>query len=299
MPATANEFFAGLTNVHAVVTKTMYDTAGNVIEPEASNVNVSYQASTERVQFAYDGVRSVDMSSNLYCEVFGTNADGVKILVAAENYSFKEYIETAYNAYQSAAAGSKNAAERQLVADIAYYGASAQTHFKYNTANLPNVNIPDTYVTPTIAIEDFDFDGNLVQSGAAFGRAPVYMDRIILNIRYAKDVATEGSYVVVDYTDFDGTEKQQVTNFADYIQDPSNSARYQTSFAINAGIISSKFNITLYNADGEELGSCEYGLEVYAYQATNAPSLSASEKALVNDLIAYGRSAKAFVNYGK
>lgn len=299
MPSTSIEYFNGFTDVEAVVTKDMYDSNGDLTDPIVTVLPAELHSSG-RTQFVYNGVRSMDMSSNLNCQVFGTNAEGVKVLIAVEDYSFRTYIETAYNVYKDAQAGTKNAAERQLVVDIAYYGAAAQIHFGYNTANLANANIPDTYATPTI--NDFDFDGNLIQSGVAFGRAPVYRDQILLNIRFVKTAVTEGAYLTVDYEATNGDALQYRVEAANFEQDPTRTDRYQVVFdKLTAAAIPSTFTITLYDASDSVIGSCVYGMEIYAYQLTNSTSssITANEKTMVNRAVAYGRSAKAYFNFGK
>ena len=125
-------------------------------------------------------------------------------------------------------------------------------------------------------------------------------DKILLNIRFVKSAVADGAYVTVDYKTTSGSDEQIRVDFAAFEQDPSNANRYQVVFdKLTAACIPTEFTIKLCDATGAVLGHSVYGMEIYAYQATKSSSISSTEKALVNELVAYGRSANAYFNFGK
>lgn len=293
------------TDIHAVFTKDMYE--GTLAEdgvtylPAVSDPIAAITATNNaaRYQFSYNDTRAKEMSSNVNVAIYGTDADGDKILLAGENYSFDAYIKQLYNARINATAGTKNAAERQLIVDIANYGAAAQNHFGYRTDVLPNRTdiLPEDaqqYATDTIT----DFAVCEVNSATKINKAADYKDKVLFNLRFQKSLATEGSKMVVAYKNTAGESLEAEYLYEDYADYDNN--RYQVVFdQMTAATMSVPFTATVYDAEGNATCYLTYSLENYAKGITGLASTKESEKLLVNELIAYGRSANAYFNFGK
>lgn len=293
---------AQYTDVHAIVNKDMYNVDELLAEKDITNVPATIQNGGTRTQFVYDGIRSIDICSNLDVKVFGTNSDGIKVLIAGENYKFVDYLNSQYAKNATAADGTRNAAFRQLLADIAYYGAAAQNYFTYNRNNLANSQIPDTYVTGIIAAEDF----NTTTSNSNIKVAFDLKSKIEVKSRFMKTAAPDGSYFKFDYKIVDNstgkiviTNKQYIVQKENFGQDANNENRYEVIFDQNpASSIPLNFTMSLCDSEGNVLDSREYGVETYAYSRTNNASASAAEKLMDNKMVAYGRSAYAYFAFG-
>lgn len=258
--------------------------------PDYKEVNYTDYSST-RLQFAYSGIRAKELASEIKAQIFGVDAEGNRILIAYENYSLVKYLRQVYDVLASKTDAS-NVAQRQLVVQIAQYGAAAQEKFNYNKDDKASSYLPTDEVYDLIPSEDFvTVEEN--KTGITFGRAVDYKDKILVNIRYAADSATTGSKLVIDYKNTLGEDLQKIINFEDFAVHTD--GRWQVVFdAMTAATISSKFTYTLYDAQGNVVGASSYSLENYAKTITDRTGVDPAEKELVNRLICYGRAANEY-----
>lgn len=290
---------ADYTNVYAVFTKDQYEAKGTTkIDPDVETVVMEdTPGNSNKKQFPYNKIKSTELSSNIKFDLYGTNADGIEVLLCEEDYSFAQYILTAYNAYNKPTATDKQVKARKLVVNIAYYGAAAQKNFNYNytESTIPTAILPVSAEADKIADIDVDsFDvSNFVQSGINFTRSPSYESKVLVNINFAKSAATTDSKVVINYKDLNGNSQQKIFEYSDFIN--YNTSNYRVVFEdMNAATMCDLFEVILYNDNGAiEVGRFTYSMEVYAWQAK---TLSSNENThlVSNRLVCYGRAARDY-----
>lgn len=288
----ANTRVAGYTDVHAVFSKEMFE--GTAVDggyaPAVTTINAVTNGTNQ--EFAYAGVRAKEMSSNIEVNVYGTNANGKVVLLANETYSMVTYIKTAYALYADAVAGTKNAAMRTLLVDLANYGAQAQLYFNYNVDNLANAEIPQTYATPTIT----SFENVFQQSGVTFGKAPVLENKVLLNIRFTKSGVPSDARLSIDYKNTVGESLNYTVPYAEFAS--YDSTRFEVMFdKFTAATLSTPFTVNLIDGNDAVLGSFTYSIETYAAQIADSAG-NESLKTLTQALVAYGRAANTYFNFG-
>lgn len=279
-------------NVEAIFTKTLYDGNADVVDTLPLE---DYDLDATKKQFTYCGIVAKEMSSNINVKVFGNDAAGNRILLATEDYSMVTYINSAYTSYtKNLVAGSKKEANLKLIVDLANYGAAAQTKFGYNTANLADAGLDDSYGSAEVT--SFN-QVEMNATGVTFNRAPDLDNKVLVKVRFPRTAVNDTSKIVINYVDTAGTNLEREIIASDF--EEYDATRYQITYDnMFAATMSKAFTVTLYT-DGANVGQFTYSMENYAKSSTDSSKTDADTKALVRKLIAYGRSADAFFNYGK
>lgn len=290
-------------DVEAVFVKDMFVKKTNESAEPVVKTVPAFKYSSTRIQFTYQGIRSIDMASNINVKVYAT-VDGNKVLIASENYSMQKYIKESYD-YLVGSSKAVDQAELKLIIDIANYGAAAQTFFDYNTKNLANSTIPHSVAdgaSAPLTAADYNLTGVNASTAFKWYHAPAYEDKVLMIQRFNKSVAPAGSYIVVDYKEIqvDGSLQDRSLTYTFDNEDPNlriiqatnNANRYQITFeSLTAPTFSTLFTITLYDAQGNALGYDTYSLEAYAYATETDNSAVQAEKDLVSAVTCYGRAS--------
>lgn len=297
--AIAKANYAGYTDIYAVFVKEGFDVKG---VNDGKTVTVNAVDAGDYAMFSFTDISAKQMSNKIDVKIYGTDASGNVVLLAQEDdYSLVKYIETQYNKdeYLNAEEGTVEAAFRTLLVDLANYGAAAQDYLGYNKEAPANANIPQTYASA----EPSEYVNLLAESGdVKILKAPVLGNTVSVDLAIAQEsVAAYGEdvSVVIDYVDTTGAAKQETINYADLKADGS---YYLFNFnKISAATMQDKFTVTVKSGD-TELGKLEYSVESYCYTvAWYHGSVAAYEEVLplTKALTVYGRSADAYLNFGK
>ena len=283
------------TNIYAEFAKDVYE--GNVLleEKKVNTIVGESESYNNYWTFLYTGISAKEMCDNINVKVFGTDTNGNVILLGNLDYTLAEYIETNYAKYESATG--KNAELRDLLVDLANYGAYAQEYFGYHTDVQPNDNIPQTHASPLPTT----FDTTDEMSGITFYKAPTLGNSIMIDWRFKKsDVASYGEDLTLTtyYKNTDGTDADPyVVSYVDFDTFTQSSTEYwSVRFdKMSAARATDVYLIELKSGD-RVIGTMRYSLEKYAYNRYSSDPSTALCK-LTQSLIAYSDSADAYFNY--
>lgn len=268
-------------------------------EIDSTSETVYGQINGTNLQFSFTGISAKQMNNKIDTRIYGVYNGHVVLIASEEDYSLVTYIKTMYNssAVLNAQAGTKNAAFRTLLVDLANYGAKAQTYLSYNIDSLANADIPQTYASETPT----SYSNVLKTSGINIRRAPELGNKVLVNVRVNQaDVSAYGENFkfVVSYKDTTGASFTQNIAYSDLV---ANGSAWQFTFdKISAATMAVPFTITLFDGDDNEIGMLEYSIESYAQTVSDgAEKYPAYAKVLplTQSLVAYGRSADAYFNF--
>ena len=134
-----NSVLEGYSDPYVVFTKEIYKPNGEVTSVMEETVNVfteKTEGSNSYRIYSFTGVYSTEMGSKVTATLYATK-DGKLCKSNTVEYSVLTYANTMLSYY------SNNAKMRTLLVDLLNYGASAQTYFGYNTANLINKDLTE------------------------------------------------------------------------------------------------------------------------------------------------------------
>ena len=127
----------GYTDPYVVFTKEIYDNNGNVKEIKTETVDTFTLKPIDDVTpchvFTFAGINSTEMGSKVTATLYATK-NGQTVEGQTVNYSVLTYVNNMLSR-------TTDAKFRTLLVDLLNYGASAQTYFVYNTANLVNKDL--------------------------------------------------------------------------------------------------------------------------------------------------------------
>ena len=127
----------GYTDPYVVFTKEIYDNNGNVKEIKTETVDTFTLKPIDDVTpchvFTFAGINSTEMGSKVTATLYATK-NGQTVEGQTVNYSVLTYVKNMLSK-------TTDAKFRTLLVDLLNYGASAQTYFVYNTANLVNKDL--------------------------------------------------------------------------------------------------------------------------------------------------------------
>lgn len=124
------ENLEGVENPYLLCVKNLYDAKGNVTGTEEKKLTLRAEKDGRYV-YTFNGISAMEMGSVVTATVHGTK-NGSDVSGKPIEYSVKTY---AMNQLGRATTPDKL---KTLLADMLNYGASAQTYWNYNTANLVN-----------------------------------------------------------------------------------------------------------------------------------------------------------------
>ncbi len=235
-----------------------------------TEVSGVYDAETDYVKFAYEGINPQCMSDEIKAELIYNG----EIVDTVENYSVKTYADnlikninsTGYNKEQRDAL-------RTLLADMLAYGSASQNYKNYNTDDLAGslawVNEYKSSFTSPAGVKKVsgNKDVNKVKS---LGLHMANVNRIYFNLEITDDVTITLNDKEVD--------KNALVNGKTLYTD----AIYATGF-------NDVYTLKLIK-DGTTISTVQYNVSAYV----NAKSSDASVGDIVKALSSYGASANAF-----
>ena len=283
----------GFTNLYVVADKERIGTDTHTPETlEVTTVGSVLQAN-------YKGIAANQLSNKLDIKLFGTDADGNVILLTRRyDFTFADDMMTQYNTakYLNAKDGTVEAAYRTLLVDLLNYGAGAQTYTGYNTDNLANATVPQTYATPDIT----DYKDDYSKTGSlSVGRSAVFGSSLMVNIKAKySEISGYGDnfYIRVDYYDAKGNLQTADYHTGDYTV--SNGTLVLLFDKITPAAIAKPFTISFCDSASEDaLMTMTYSIETYCKESIESAKTGETMKAMAKYTAKYGRSADAFFNF--
>jgi archaellum component FlaF (FlaF/FlaG flagellin family) len=187
-----------------------------------------------------------------------------------ENYSIQQYVQNQLNELVE----KPNGELKQLLTDMLYYGAAAQTYRGYNVENLATKNVENLGTPSTAKPEKTDFtlvkNTEITEYPAYFKGAGVRFADV--NKIYVALSTTENVTLTIN-----GKEVEEITGTTVYTD----------------GILATEFDTTytfVLSCNGVVMQTLTYSVNAYAYAKQNDAKIGQLALALYN----YGLSAKAY-----
>ncbi len=227
-------------------------------------------------------------SGNIYTASFtGMSAKQMNDVVTAVfyntygqplTYEKSDSIET-YAVRMLNGSAASNAKLRKVYVDMLNYGSAAQTFFGYDEANLANRNLTETQkswatsdvVTLNKRISDESYAGTTLTL-----ESEIQLDFVFYNSAVGTDYSQ--LYAIATYTDHYGNYKRVRIEGSDFIAYSSSLCQVSVT-GMAVADFRSLVKCTVYNADGDEVGSASDSVESYAKR--NAASLGDVASAIV------------------
>ena len=284
-----NSVLEGYSDPYVVFTKEIYKPNGEVTSVMEETVNVfteKTEGSNSYRIYSFTGVYSTEMGSKVTATLYATK-DGKLCKSNTVEYSVLTYANTMLSYY------SNNAKMRTLLVDLLNYGASAQTFFGYNTANLVNKDLTEEQKGWATA-EAPELDNHLVvdQDGnpeVRFQTASLMLKEKVSIYFYLADNVQDVSDLEARIS-YNGQTK--TVDGADFLTKGSNKVVEANFF--NSLQMRVPATIKIYRKSTGECvsGSVTYSIVTYAYQMKDDsnPDLVT----LTQNMIKFGDSARAY-----
>ena len=188
----------------------------------------------------------------------------------AEGNVCNEAYSTSVRGYAGRALASDTTTElvRIMMVDMLNYGAAAQAHFKYNTADLANNAL--TEEQQALATAKVACINKQVKDATIYGANLSLEDSILLNTFFkglkGKDIAK--MYAMVSFTDFQGIAKEVRMEGSEFEKYGSSGDIYK--IVVDDVVLADAktlVTVTLYNADGTVFGAGTDSVESYVARA--------------------------------
>lgn len=247
-----------------------------------------YSASGDFYSFTLYNIAPNQMNDTVYATLYATY-DGVEYLSTTIEYSIAEYCYSMLEIYTS----DKYAELRTLLVDLLHYGTQAQLYTNYNTSNLVDEKLSDeqllwgTSEEPTLT-NALDTTYETVETPTAKwkGAGITLNDSVCMRFMFTTD-SIEGLSVKIK-----SATNEWIITSDNFIKE--NGAYYVYFNALNAGQMSEKVYLTIYNGDVAISNTVCYSIESYAYEKQSSTIEHLSD--LVKAMMKYGNSAYAYVN---
>ena len=191
-------------------------------------------------------------------------------IVDADGYVLNEAYSDSVRGYAGRALASSSTTEfvRIMMIDMLNYGAAAQAHFKYNTADLANNAL--TEEQQALATAKVECINKQVKDATVYGANLSLEDSILLNTFFkglkGKDIAS--MYAMVRFTDFQGNAKEVRMEGSEFEQYGSSGDIYK--IVVDDVVLADAktlVTVTLYSADGTVFGAGTDSVESYVARA--------------------------------
>ena len=240
----------GTTGNYIVLTR--YFAQGDTPAEEIVIDQVDWTESNGFYIVAYSGIAAKEMNDMISAVVY--NADG-EVISETRSESIVTYALSMLGKIT-------NEEQKTMFVDLLNYGAEAQKFFHYNESNLANAGL--TEAQKALGTQgDIEVADHRVK-GENFVGSQLSLENVILLQMAFKVTPVEGMYAVVTYTDHNGKSVSNtlaVENNAGFTMVSVNSlaiADYRTLVTC-----------TVYNADGEIVGSAVDSMESYVARSGN------------------------------
>ena len=196
--------------------------------------------------------------------------DLVIVIKDADGNVLNEAYSDSARGYAGRALASSTTTEfvRVMMIDMLNYGAAAQAHFKYNTADLANNAL--TEEQQALATAKVACTNEQVKDATIYGANLSLEDSILLNTFFkglkGKDIAS--MYAMVTFTDFQGIAKEVRMEGSEFEKYGSSGDIYKV--IVDDVVLADArqmVTVTLYNADGTVFGVNSDSVESYVARA--------------------------------
>lgn len=223
--------------------------------------------------FTFDGITTQCMTELIDAELVLVDSEGETVLNTKEGYSIQENAINLLTAYPD------DAALKQFVTDMLYYGAASQTYRGYNTENLATIGV-EGLGSPSDVLPSDDDAMSLINNADAtigdvyFKSATVWFDSInnlIINLNSA-------------------TDNTELRLNGEAVMSGAGNTVYTTE-EIRATDFNKIYVFELYE-NGVLVQTLSYSVNSYAYSKQSSSNSAMKELAIA--LYRYGVSAKAY-----
>lgn len=275
-----NDFTMNFKTVGTEVYENVYvdfTLAGKVFDVSDSYVEGDY------VVYSFDGIAPHLMGETIKVDIYA-DVDGTAGVIGTYETTIADYL---YN-FVTEEVSADNYELYMLAVDALNYGAAAQTFKKYNTENLVNANLTEDekWVDEEFLENNFNVT-ELEGAAATWCSKGLYLDNAIdMKLAFKADDVTDMTVVV---TDAEGNEVETIDTFV------HRDGKYYVYFDnFTVADVDKEFNFTVMKADKAVSGTVTYSVQYYAAQAYEQGIEDLS--AIVNTMMAFGRSARLYVD---
>ena len=216
-----------------------------------------------------------DYNSSYYAVSMGVAAKGmpntISVVITDENGDTVDSRTDSIRGYAMRAlnSGSMGVDVHRLIVDMLNYGAEAQNHFKYNTADLANNQL--TAEQKNYATESVTYTNKAVKGTNAYGSNVQLVDNICFSFYFKNRPANmNGMYGELTFTNYHGKEIKIELTQADLIPSTSTNRTDLIRVYAEETVVADcrqMITCTVYNADGTVFGTSTDSVESYVARA--------------------------------
>ncbi|MBQ6550058.1 MAG: RICIN domain-containing protein [Lachnospiraceae bacterium] len=289
---------AGFTNIRLVLEKQIFNSSGSSFtwsRYELKTYTLNNDDGTEYYRFQFSGIDAKEMR-NLVHAVLYADKDGITYQTPVDEYSVAIY---AYNRL----AKSKDNVFKTLLVDMLDYGSQAQVYFNYNTGNLANSSLTSEQRAlgtaqapePVSCAATIDTAGKTAEFS---GKSVVFNTNIELKyyMKFESGQSLENVSLRLSYTAVDGQQYNTTIPFSMFSYDSGQSEYSAKLTTIAAKDMGCPVTAGIYSGDTLISDIIVYSLETYCYNRLQK-STDIIYKALIRDMVKYGRSATAYFRH--
>ena len=255
---------------------------------EVKTIVTEYTIDNERYVFKFQNIAPNQMNDVIYATLYATY-NGVEYASETREYSVAEYCYSMLDTY-----GADEYAElRTLLVDLLHYGAQSQLYTDYNTASLADAKLTDEQLLWGTNEEQTLTDAlntayETVENPTAKwkGAGLTLTDSVSMRFKFTSN-SIDGLNVKIK----SATDEWVITSDK-FIEEDG--VYYVYFNGLNAGQMSEKVYLTIYDGDVAVSNTVCYSIESYAYEKQNSSIAYLSD--LVKAMMRYGNSAYAYVN---
>ena len=285
------ENLEGIEDPYLLCVKNLYDEKGNVTGTEEKKITLRVE-NNGRWVYTFDGVSAMEMGSIVTAAMHGTK-DGKDVSGEPVEYSVKTY---AMNQLKRDTTPDKL---KTLLVDMLNYGASAQTYWNYNTANLVNQDLTEEQAAFATQTEPTLTNNCTVTDNTG----TIHFDSVSLLLKekvaikyYLSPKGYTGKVsdltMKVSYVDKNGDMQTETISGDKFTL--TDDGRYAVVFdKLNPTQLRTVCTAEVYDADGNKVsGTLTYSAESYAARKLSDPD--AQLVRLLNDMMKYGDSTAKY-----
>ena len=296
----ADSVLEGWSDPYLVFSKALYDVDGNITGYETETVYTYTLATvadgTACHVFKFSGIRAMELGSAVSATIYGTK-EGILYEGKTVNYSVLTY---ANNMLKK----TTDAKLKILLVDLLNYGATAQTYWGYNTANLVNAGLTEeqkAYATQTLpeltsCTELIKNDGATVsfKTCSLSLKEKVTVNYYLNLTSYTGEV--DDLYLMLSYVDTDGVTRTATIDSKDFEYKLYNGAYYYVAnfSGLNAIQMRTVCTAEVFSKTANERISNTVVYSIESYAASKAAATDSKLVELVYAMMKYGDATEAY-----
>ncbi|MGM9524314.1 MAG: PKD domain-containing protein [Faecousia sp.] len=296
----ADSVLEGWSDPYLVFSKALYDVDGNITGYETETVCTYTLATladgTACHVFKFSGIRAMELGSAVSATIYGTK-EGILYEGKTVNYSVLTY---ANNMLKK----TTDAKLKTLLVDLLNYGATAQTYWGYNTANLVNAGLTEeqkacaTQTLPelTSCTELIKNDGATVsfKTCSLSLKEKVTVNYYLNLTSYTGEV--DDLYLMLSYVDTDGVTRTATIDSKDFEYKLYNGAYYYVAnfSGLNAIQMRTVCTAEVFSKTANERISNTVVYSIESYAASKAAATDSRLVELVYAMMKYGDATEAY-----